>query len=1211
MPLAFRRSRARLGLLALASLCALLAAAALALQQARPANAQSPDAAQLVLSLVNDSDNIVPAGSELTVRAQLRYSGTAELGSWINLASGSNLRLSGSLDWDDNTVVGSRNDIDAQVIGGPLTELIPLDSSGDPFNIEVAASNTSRGTWPVAYDGRTLVARIGESTTVTDGALVVFDLNANPPKQVLHIPGVANEGLAGDQDSAGHPIETRPVAVWDQNATTAWLFAGAPRADTNVGKLYIWKITYSTDAAGAATATATQITTPLAPGATEVGNRELAAHVPYYGSSVAITPDGQTLAVGAINMNSIGAVYVYTMPDGDDEDWLDLEYGDGIKVTPVQVPAWGNSSNRPFTRTATGRTGAATDCDAHCSAVSASRESRFGGYIEFARDGTLVAGAIGKSYASDTPGGASAFTGGPANAGAVWVFNAPTGGWSNAPDGTAGKTAFSSTLLTTNATTWDPASHYAPAPGAKRVVEADAELLPEAWSERSTAWDLFGYPTNISTDGSTIVVTAAGGSGPARTYVFEKPADGWADSSTPTATLALSATGGTGEGTWGTDVNYDGSRVLVADDNTAATVDGNEVLVAGVVYVFEPNSGGWAAQDSDEDNEPDPDGVYEKADVAHTITAPTPRGNARFTAPLYNNAGTLIAWAETDYYAVPNINPKLYISADICTDRTLDALTTTTCTLDLGDTSVTVPAGTPDGTFTISGRVNATFSDGTVIANGARGSLEVTIGKVKEVDSATLSLATDPGDVTVTGDEKPYPELLRTNGDTTRLLLRILNENGAASHAGSVAAVLVTSNAGELGLLDSSLRGDDCGGISCQLNATKINAGNADRLVLTLAHKGKAATAEVRATVFSTAGDSFETPPVSIALAGPAESIAVASTTSGVLNVDAVSEDADGDEVDSGDTRDELTLAVTATDSAGNDVALPTGARRANVLDPDGKRVASTAIQVVWPHRANPNAPVAGATATTPNVPILNAAGKQQVRINVNSPASAPLKSGEYTLELWAGVKKAERKFNVSGGATEISLSGPSSVMVGETFTVTASFQDASGAAVPNGTMVDWPEIVTATGTGQLVVLTSKDTRTTDGSASASWLAVNSGSVVVTAGADCTSALNAAGASIATCAVSGVQLVSVQAIAAAASTNPADDLTERNPGSLSTWLGGGRTSAGELLANLPGVNGILLWLNGQWVRYGVADGQEIPGSTNFEVNPGAILWLAR
>ena len=1199
MPLAFRRSRARLGLLALASLCALLAAAALALQQARPANAQSPDAAQLVLSLVNDSDNIVAAGSELTVRAQLRYSGTAELGSWINLASGSNLRLSGSLDWDDSTVVGSRNDIDAQVIGAPKTTLIPMDGD-DPFDDN--STTAGNGVWPVAYDGRTLVAWAG----TTNGSLLVFDTKRNPPAQVAKIDGAANERLG--TSTSGGQLGSRPVAVWDENDTTAWLFAGAPADSTSTGKLYIWKITHN------ATGNATVGTpTELVPPTTETSNIRLGTAIPQYGRAVSISADGQTLAVGAPFMNTMGAVYVYTKPSGkdaqgNDNDWSDLTYASGVKVTPVQIPSWGGATTRPFSNSDTLTT---SNCAAgsYCGQVRANRLSHFGHALELSADGgTLLVGAPAKSFANNTAGGS--FSGASAR-GAAWVFTAPTGGWSAAA-------AASGTLIAAaaDASSFDPASNYSPGPS-KRVTTPDAELTPAAWSATRVDQENFGDQLGLSADGGTVIVNAALQAGvagsPARLYVFERPDDGdWADSGSPEGKISVAASGNTFEGLWGVDVNYDGRRVLI-EKHDAQTMVGGSMVLTGAVYVFEPASGGWAAQDSTDDDMANPDGVYALADAAHTFVAPVPDtdGNARFSAPLYNNAGTLVAWADTDYYAVADIAPKLFLSADICTDRTLDAQTTTTCTLDLGDTSVTVPAGTPDGTFTISGRVNATFSDGTTIANGARGSLEVTIGKVKEVDSATLSLATDPGNPEVTGDEKPYPALLRTNGETTRLLLRILNENGAASHAGSVAAVLVTSNAGNLGVLDSTLEGDSCERISCQLDNTMINAGNADRLIITLSHAGKAAAAEVRATVFSTAGDSFETPPVSIALAGPAESIAVASTTSGVLNVNAVSEDADGVEDDSGDTRDELTLAVTATDSAGNDVALPTGARRTNVLDPDGKRVASSAIQVVWPHRANPDAPVTGATATTPNVPILNAAGKQQVRINVNSPASAPLKSGEYTLELWAGVKKAERAFNVSGGATEISLSGPSSVMVGETFTVTASFQDASGAAVPNGTVVDWPEIVTATGTGQLVVLTSKDTRTTDGSASASWLAVNSGSVVVTAGADCTSALNAAGASVATCAVSGVQLVSVQALAAAASTNPADDLTERNPGSLSTWLGSGRTSAGELLANLPGVNGILLWLNGQWVRYGVADGQEIPGSTNFEVNPGAILWLAR
>ena len=1193
MPLTLRRSK--LWLLALAGLAALLAAAALSLA---PANADGHDSPELVLSLVDDSDNIVAVGSTLTVRAQLRFSGDDAPGGWMNILANSNLRLSGSLDWDDTSVPGSRLPITAaQIAGLPSTEIIPMDGAS-AFNNE--AGTGGAGAWPVAYDNRTLVGYIGN----TNGSLLVFDLSGTTPSQVLKLDGAAGEDLGRHPTDDAIRGKARPVAVWDQNATTAWLFAGAPGSGTNVGKLYIWKITYAADG----TAAATQITTPLEPPATEYNNRELAADVPLYGHAVSISPDGQTLAVGAPNMNSVGAVYVYTMPSGAGEDWNDLEYADGVKVTPVQIPAWGATANRPFDSSSTMRTGANTHCDAYCSAVTASKDSSFGEYVELAGDGTLAVSATGKAYPSDTAGGS--FSGNPANAGAVWVFNAPDGGWSAPPDVNAGKTAFGATLVTTNASTWDPTSHFAPGP-AKRVEAAAAELIPAAFGDASRpAWSIFGNQANLSADGSTVLSVAVGDSGAA--YIFEEPDGGWASTSTPTAKLDITpGTTGSDEGNRGMDLNYDGSRALIEKHDNAALTNPVVPSVAGVVYVFEPVSGGWAAKDSTPATE-EADGLYLVAD-AQVVTAPTPTGNGRFSAPLYNNDGTLIAWADTDYFGVANVEPKLYLSANPCSDRTLDGETTTTCTLDLGDTTVTVPAGTPEGKFTISGRVNLEFSDGTQPTNGASGSVEVTIGKVQEVASATLGLATDIGDPTQSGDEKPYPALLRSSGDNTRLLLRILNENGLASHGGSVAAVLVTSTAGRLSVLNPDLAGDDCANISCQLDNTEINASNADRLIIVLTHAGKAATASVRATVFSTAGDSFETEPVSIALAGPADSITVASSASGVLNVQAAGTDADGstttDAADLLDARDHLLLAVTATDAAGNSVALPSGARRGQVLDPDGKRVAS-GIRVIFPHRGDPNANVG-----TDNPAITNAAGAQQVRIDVDRAPTNPLASGEYTLELWAGQKKTTRTFIVSGGPVSdgISLSDPGAVAVGESFTVTATFNDASGAAVPNGTEVDWPEIVTASGAGQQVVLTGKDTRTTDGRASATWLAVNSGSVVVTAGYECAESVTSTGdTAVGDCAVSGVRLVRITGTEqAAAASNPADDLTSRNPASFSTWLGEGRTNAQELLTRLPGAGSLLIWLNGQWVRYGVAEGREIPGSTNFQVQTGAILWIGR
>ena len=1200
MPVSLRRSRG--WLLALAGLAALLTAAVSSLA---PANADGHTSPELVLTLENDSDNIVAVGSELNVRAQIRFSGDDAPGKWMSILANSNLRLSGSLDWDDTNVAGSRLPITAgQIAGQPSATPLIATVGGTAFND--ASGTIHSGVYPVAYDGRTLVARSGTPTTA--GTFHIFDLSLAEPTQVAELAGVANE-RSGALASGNRLADARPVAVWDQNATTAWLFIGAPAASTNVGKLYIYKITYG----ATVTVTASTAATVLTPTMGEYTNRYDGGTTPYYGYSVSISPDGQTLAVGAPGMNEVGAAYVYTMPSGEGEDWSDLDYADGVKVTPVQIPAWGTTgtpANRPFDKASS------TTCTAnsYCARVSASEDTLFGEYLELAGDGTLVVSASAKQVASDTTVGGG-FGANNANTGAVWVFDAPDGGWDAAPDATAGSTLVAGQA---NASSFNPASNHSPGPK-KRVEAAAAELLPAAFGDASRlANQAFGKPLNISADGSTVVATSP--LDPSRSYVFEKPADGWADDDSPDATIGISpsAGGNTDEGRLGTDVNYDGRRVIIEDANASVTVGETEITLAGAVYVFERPDDGWASQDSNPATE-EPDGIYAVGDAAQKVQSPNPLQNIRFTTPLYNNDGTLIAWADPDLDAVTwpaDHAPKIYASVNPCSDRTLDGETTTTCTLSLGNTAVTVPAGTPEGKFTISGRVNLEFSDGTQPTNGASGSVEVTIGKVQEVASASLALATDIGDPTTSGDEKPYPALLRASGDDTRLLLRILNENGFASHGGSVAAVLVTSTAGRLSVLDPDLAGDDCSGISCQLDNTEINAGNADRLVIVLTHAGKAATASVRATVFSTAGDSFETDAVSIALAGPADSISVAGSTSGVLNVQAVGTDDDGsdttDAADLKDTRDQLLLAVTATDAAGNSVALPSGARRGQVLDPDGKRVAS-GVRVIFPHRADPTASATAAGGT--NAPILNAAGAPQVRIDVDRAPTNPLASGEYTLELWAGQKKTTRTFIVSGGPVSdgISLSDPGAVTVGQSFTVTATFNDASGAAVPNGTVVDWPEIVTASGAGQQVVLTSKDTRTADGQASATWLAVNAGSVVVTAGYECDESVTSTGdTAVGDCEVSGVRLVRITGTEqAAAAANPADDLTSRNPASFSAWLGEGRTTAQELLSRLPGAGSVLIWLNGEWVRYGVADGREIPGSTNFQVQTGAILWIGR
>ncbi len=53
------------------------------------------------------------------------------------------------------------------------------------------------------------------------------------------------------------------------------------------------------------------------------------------------------------------------------------------------------------------------------------------------------------------------------------------------------------------------------------------------------------------------------------------------------------------------------------------------------------------------------------------------------------------------------------------------------------------------------------------------------------------------------------------------------------------------------------------------------------------------------------------------------------------------------------------------------------------------------------------------------------------------------------------------------------------------------------------------------------------------------------------------------------------------------------------------------TSAVTLLGWLgDSVGGVLKWTGAQWLRYSVVDGQEVPGSINFTISAGNVLWLS-
>ena len=558
--------------------------------------------------------------------------------------------------------------------------------------------------------------------------------------------------------------------------------------------------------------------------------------------------------------------------------------------------------------------------------------------------------------------------------------------------------------------------------------------------------------------------------------------------------------------------------------------------------------------------------------------------------------------------------PTLNTNQVVCTPRTIDGTTTFRCSLnntgamatpastglqdivsttqvDEKDTRITFPEGV-SGTVTISAsaKLKAANADDATGDRTIRGSLEVTIGKVDEVASATLGPAPNPGDPTDSGDDGSWPTTL-DGGSNTRLLLSVLNANNRGSAAGSAASILVTTTAGKViglnvndGMTPTPNRcvGSNTASLACQIpvgTGSNFGAGTADRIGIQVEGPGagKSAVANVKATILSSAGASITTETVTITFSGKLDKLTVGDPPGGLLNT-----------ATTGDNRDRLILAVSGEDASGNNTVPNSPQGTPLIKGPNGATIASSVIQAVWPRLKT------GETAPGANCANCqrDAAGNPQVQINVLAPADNKLAAGDYTIQLRANGKSDTQTFTVSGDADTVTVSDPTGdLAVNQRISVTATVNDADGNAVPDGTTITFT--AAQAGTAPVLVKVASDTKTTGGEASATYLVVGTGTGWISA--------NAGGKS-------GIKLVTVAA-AEVAPANPADNLSTTVPG-FTSWTGSATAKASELLSSLSGISQILLWQNG-WLRYGVADSREIPGSIDFEIRRGAILWLSR
>ena len=1190
----------RVGLLVLAVIAALGAGLALG-----PVGAQSPGLS-LELSLVEDSDNIVPPGGSVAVRATLNA--TSYVDESLSLSSGA-LRLNVDLEWEsagrarlavaEQAVRGGGYDVDGKFVRFDGRTLIALGAD----KIEVIDLETQE---KVGDFTRPTIAEINNTRDTTTGTWPGGDYPASATAAARPLQG--NWGRAFD--------------VWQEDADTAWLFVGSPEDNVNthasIGRLYIYKVDYSQDPP---TITLERNIEPQENdylndySVADDANGKAAA---FFGAGVAVSADGTTLAVTAREINEIGAVYVYERPGlrtpthgpsgtttdtgGDWADWGDLTQNSGTKLTPIEVPDWDGDGDTKMTTAGMGVPDSLNhelmnDCTAPCQRVWSFAYTEFGkDAVALSADGSVVVvGAQSKMHdGTFTPGKRVGYDLGTRMWDETWEGHFRNG------------EAYVFQLAASAGPRWkSSASMLAVDTGtnAHRLNAQGYGLGPGVQN--------FGARIAVSNDGKSVAVSAPGADrGDAqigaqidaytkreptrdgRVYVFNRSGAEWPQSgltNAPGATLRMAGTvsranGNEQFGGYGVAFRADGQRLAVTHEHYGRTSGG--ASAGGAAWIFSGTSGAWQSADTSD---------------ARGIGAPTPSSVSGFGYATYAGAGDRLAigggadslWLfDGDLRVIPNT-----ANGGVCVvhrgeddaPRTDDD--TVVCELLLPDSTIVIPAGLTEGTFTISG--TATINEQTYAD-----ALVATIGRVDELAQVEFDFATDGKGTVSTSDDAPYPDAIAF-GETTTFRLRLLNEGGLASARGAAAVVRVIATQGTL----STTLGGGCeqsGGRVCAIPISALNAANSDNITVQLAHPGRdrTGTARVWAAVVSTSGKSFTSESRNVTFSGAPTTLAISAPSAALLGYDP--------DAGASDRRHQATLVVSATDKDGTRAEVPRSPSigrgrsfyRVTVTGPDGRSVPVDRL-VNWvippPLPTDPTPLPAKIRVEWPLVRnlirLVEQDGNPQARVTIIAEQSAALADGEYMLELRAGALKATRKFTITGGAAEIALSTEpgGAIEQGGRLTVTATVTDASGAAVPDGTPITFAE--QSTGAGAVMVLLSPTMQQTEGGRAAVTLqTVGAGSAYVQATADD---------------VSNVDLFSVVPPRIPA----AELLTSTASNAYSVWLGAAPIMVSALLPELEGISEISAWKNGRWVRYGELGGLLVGGSADFPILPGEVVWL--
>ena len=428
-------------------------------------------------------------------------------------------------------------------------------------------------------------------------------------------------------------------------------------------------------------------------------------------------------------------------------------------------------------------------------------------------------------------------------------------------------------------------------------------------------------------------------------------------------------------------------------------------------------------------------------------------------------------------------------------------------------------------------------------------------------------------------------------GDPAELELAVLNEEGTASAAGAISSItLITTN----GVLSSDYCG---GGSTCTIPVSAgsdfaVAAASRPQLVraipVTLSGVKATGVATVSATVVSTSGENpvLNAEPLTVSFSGDAASIALTMDLPRLHNQ---ADDADNDGGAAANT-DIIEIGATAADSRGIASTLPASVDRA-IIGPDGERVAS-GITVAPNEHCGP--PAAGKVASS-----------CKYVITATAAGASPLAAGIYKLRLSAsGIDAAESEFGVAGPADDIRISlGDDDLELGAPFDASITVTDADGQPVADGTPVTVS--AAARGRGAAAIQLVMPAPNNDGEGSAVTRNGRASARFVVIGREVSTINVSAGR------VGGILVVDTRATGGGGGGQLAAELSNTAPNGFSAWSGAAarELSASSLLDGLDGVNSVFLWNGVRWLHYAVADGQPVPGSLDFAILPGDLLWL--